>query len=191
VRIGLCAIVVAATVTPAAATKPCFDVCHLQQNQPLLLRGEGQIWIRRCETPKGGAEKCVVERIDVEGRVLATYPGSETDDERRFESKYLHGKKVAGLNYQTPWTDLKKPYTASGETATMTLRLDKSTLVCERSDKVIKRPLGCVPTALSVRMAGIGIDSKPEDPSGVTAVIATCNSSAGARDVVVVCQAKP
>lgn len=172
----------------ALATAPCFDACHLGQSQPLLVAGE--IWVRPCETTKG-TEKCVLQRIDLEGRVRATLPSDAIYPHDKFEKQYLRGKRVVRLNYNTAWDDLRKPYTVSLETATMTLRLDKATLVCERSGGVVKRPLGCTPTALSVRTAGVGPDSKPEDPTGITVVIASCTAGATTRDVIVVCRARP
>ena len=187
-RLLLAAAIVAIVGVPALATAPCFDACHLEQGQPLLVGGE--LWVRPCETVSG-TETCVVKRLDLEGQLRAKVPGDEVYDHDRFEAKYLAGKPVVRLYYRTPWTDLRKPYTVSIAAATMTLRLHKATLTCERTDGVVKRALGCTPSALSVRTAGVGRDSKPEDPTGVAVVIASCTAGKVTREVIAVCQAKP
>lgn len=173
-------------VAPALATEPCFDVCHLRQGQPLLLPAEHAILVRRCESRKG-TETCFVERLNLEGRLVTRLPSSDVDDERAFDAKYLRGKSVVRLNWGNPWADLTKPYGVSLPSSNMTLRLEQEVLVCERTTGVVKRSLGCRPTALSVRTAGVGQDGKPEDPSGVTLVIAAC----AAREVIAVCNPKP
>jgi hypothetical protein len=182
------ALIPLAAAGSALATAPCFDACHLAQGQPLLAGGE--IWVRPCKTVKK-TETCTIQRLDLDGRVTGTVAGDAIYDHSKFEKTYLGGKPAVRLNYGTPWTDLKKPYTVSLETATMTLRLRKGTLVCERTAGTIERPLGCTPSALSVRTAGIGQDSKPEDPTGIAVVIATCGSGTTTRDVIAVCQARP
>lgn len=187
-RSSVVVVVVFGVIATAGATAPCFEVCHLSQSQPLLV--DNEIWVRPCATVKG-KHSCVLQRLDVEGRVLATLPGDDLYDEEKFEQKHLANRTVARLFYQTAWSDLRKPYTVSSKTSTMTLRLDKTNLICERTSGVIKRPLGCKPSALSVRAGGMARDSSLEDPTGVAVVIATCGAGKTTRDVIAVCQARP
>jgi hypothetical protein len=172
----------------ANATAPCFEVCHLSQSQPLLV--EGTVWVRPCTTAKG-TQSCVLQRLDFDGRVLDTFSADVLRDEETFRRTYLDNHRVSRLVHQTPWTDLRKPYKLSLEAVTMTLRLDKTTLICERPNDVIKRSLDCKPFALSVRTSATGRDNKLEDPTGVTVVVASCGTRRNPRDVIAVCQAKP
>lgn len=182
---------------PAEAVAPCFDVCHLGQGQPLLLADAGTLWVRRCATAKAGAsEVCVLERVDVNGRVLEQVPLARSYDDHAFEAAHLDGHNVVGFGHQTAWTDLKKPYTITPYGARgSTLRFDRDALVCaaagartSRGSSTIRRPLGCTPRSVYVFAAGVGRDGKPEDPTGLLAIVATCADGSGTREVVSICR---
>lgn len=174
---------------PASAVAPCFDVCHLEQGQPLLLVDKGELWIRRCKRARSGLEvKCVLERVSLDGRALARLPHETSLDEQRFEQRHLRGHKIVRLGHQSAWKDLTKPYllTASYRKP-LTLRFVKDTLVCTSSRAKISRPLGCAPKSVHVMATGIGRDGKLEERRGVVAVIVTCKQP-GRREVVAICQ---
>jgi hypothetical protein len=180
---------------PAAALAPCPDVCHLGQGQPLLLADADQFWVRRCATAKPGADEvCVLERVDLEGRVLERVPREKSYDEDAFEDAYLKGHKVVGLGHQSAWTDLAKPYKLEPYRAPgVTLRFDRDALVCASAKAnakapAIRRPLGCTPKSVYVFAAGVGHDSKPEDPAGTAVVVATCADGPGTREAVAICR---
>ena len=192
--VGLAALAsLALGARPAGAVAPCFDVCHLGQGQPLLLADAGTLWVRRCTTAKpGAAEVCVLERVDVTGRVLEQVPLARSYDEDAFEAAHLNGHTVVGLGHQTAWTDLTKPYTITPYGARgSTLRFDRDALVCARAGgkpPTIRRPLGCTPRSVHVFAAGVARDNKPEDPTGLVAVVATCADGPGTREVVAICR---
>jgi hypothetical protein len=178
---------------PAAAVEPCFDVCHLGQGQPLLLADTDQLWVRRCSTAKpGAAEACALERVDATGRVLEKAPLAGRADERAFESAHLRGHRVVRFGHQTAWTDLTKPYafTPFGVRGSM-LRLDRDALVCapaRAKSPTVRRALGCTPRSVSLLAAGVGRDGKPEDPTGLVALVATCAEGRGTRQAVAICR---
>lgn len=174
---------------PASAVAPCFDVCHLEQGQPLLLVDKGELWVRRCMRSRSGLQtKCVLERVSLDGRALARVPHEASIDEQRFEQRHLQGHKVVRLGHQSAWRDLSKPYLhAASYRKPLTLRFVKDTLVCTSSGAKIRRPLGCTPSSVHVMATGIGRDGKLEERRGVVAVIVTCKQS-GRREVVAICQ---
>jgi len=191
----MAAILLGLSAAPAGALAPCFDVCHLSQGQPLLLVDARQLWVRR-RTPSepvprvGAPAKYILERVGLDGRVLARLPDESTHDDDQFEARHLRGHKVVGLAHQSPWRDLTRPYrhTPIGHKA-LTLRLVKNSLVCTSASTTVRRPLGCVPTSVYVLATGIGRDSKPEEPWGVVAVIATCKQQM--REAIAICQSSP
>jgi hypothetical protein len=193
--VGLAALALALGARPAAALAPCHDVCHLGQGQPLLLVDVDEIWLRRCATAKPGAQEvCVLERVDLEGRVLERVPREKSYDEEGFEDTYLKGHKIVRLGHQSAWTDLAKPYKLDPYRAPgVTLRFDRDALVCAAAKAkgqvpTIRRPLGCTPKSVYVLAAGIGYDSKPEDPAGTVTVLATCADGPGTREAVAICR---
>lgn len=123
VGFGLCAL-------PASALAPCFDGCHLNQGQPLYLVDAANLWVRRCMTT-GGVAECVLERVDLDGRVLEKLPAPAGRHAREFESLHLRGHKVARLGHQTAWKELSQPYAHNpiGRPG-LELRLELNTLVC-------------------------------------------------------------
>jgi hypothetical protein len=176
---------------PASAVAPCFDLCHLNQGQPLLLVDKGELWIRRCTRARSGTPpaKCVLERVGLDGRVLAQVLQEASHDERRFKQRHLRGHKVARLGHQSAWRDLTKPYLHRPIVGkSLRLRFVKNTLVCTSSRTKIRRPLGCRPSSVVVMATGIGRDGKPEEQRGVVAIIATCKQKRGTREVVAICQ---
>jgi hypothetical protein len=180
-------------VRPAGALKPCFDVCHLGQGQPLLLADADELWVRRCVTPKPGAlETCVLERVDVNGGVLERVLLAQSYDEEAFQDAHLRGHTIVRLDFQTAWTDLTKPYKLAPYGARGSkLGLDRDALVCAPAGAmapVIRRPLGCAPRGVYVFAAGVGRSGKPEDPAGTVAVVATCAAGSGTHEVVAICR---
>jgi hypothetical protein len=189
--LAMAALVVAAQ--PAGATAPCFDVCHLQQGQPLLLADTGSLWLRRCATAKAGAsEVCVLERVDASGGVLEQVPLEKSYDDDAFEAAHLDGHTVVRLGHQTAWTDLTRPYKiAPYQAPSSILRFDRDTLVCgppATKAPAIRRPLGCTPRSVYVFAAGVARDGKAEDPTGLVAVVATCASGRGTREAIAICR---
>ncbi len=176
---------------PASAVAPCFDVCHLEQGQPLLLVDKGELWIRRCLRSRDGtAAKCVLEHVSLGGRALARVPQASID-EQRFEQRHLRGHKIVRLEHQSAWKDLTKPYLhAAIYRKPLTLRFVKDTLVCTTSRAKTRRHLGCTPKNVHVMATGIGSDGKLAERRGVVAVIVTCKQP-GRREVVAICQSSP
>ena len=188
---------------PAVAVKPCFDVCHLGQGQPLLLADTDELWVRRCATLEPGKpEVCVLERVALDGRVLERVPHETSYDEDQFETDHLKDHRPVRFGHQSPWTDLAKPYTLEPYGApSLTLRFDRDVLLCgpapakpkakkpkARKAKSSRYPLGCTPSTVDVYAAGIGPDSKPEDPTGTIAVVVACAEGQGTRESVVICR---
>lgn len=178
---------------PAAAVAPCFEVCHLGQGQPLLLVDVDVLWVRRCATARpGAAAVCVLERVDLRGRVLERVPHERSYDDEAFEKAHLRGHTLAGLHHQSAWTDLTKPYTVAPSGArSSTLRIERGALVCAPASATapaIRRPFGCAPRSVYVFAAGLAPDGKPRDPKGTVAVVATCADGPGTREAVAICQ---
>jgi hypothetical protein len=188
----LAAAALALGARPAAAVAPCFHVCHLGQGQPLLLADVDQLWIRRCSTPKPGAQACVLERVDRDGRVLEQVPHARSYDEDAFEAAHLRGHEVVSFGHQSAWTDLKKRYELAPYRAPRSiLRIDRGALVCAADDAAagaIRRPLGCTPRGVHVFAGGTGRNGLPEDPTGTSVVVATCADGSGTREVVAICR---
>ena len=189
----------ASGAAPAGAVAPCFDVCHLGQGQPLLLTDANELWVRRCTTARPGATSaCVLERTDAGGRVLETVPLAHSYDDDAFEAAHLKGHQVVRLGYQTAWADLRKPYKLEPYGARSSLlRIDRDTLVCappaaiapsKSTAPAVRRPFGCAPRSVSVFAASVGRDGKPEDPTGLVAVVAVCADGKGTREVVAICR---
>ncbi len=183
---------------PAEAVAPCFHVCHLGQGQPLLLADADELWVRRCTTAKrGAAAACVLERVDVNGRVLEQVPHERSYDEEAFEKAHLQGHTVVGFGHQTAWTKLTGPYTIAPYGAPgLMLRLERDALVCapvgaKAGAWTIRRPLGCSPRSVHVFAAGVGRNGKPEDPTGLVAVVATCADGRSTREAVAICRPAP
>jgi hypothetical protein len=178
---------------PVGAVAPCFDVCHLGQGQPLLLTDADELWVRRCTTARpGAASACVLERTDASGRVLETVPLADSYDDDAFEAAHLKGHQVVGLGYQTAWADLRKPYKLEPYGARRSLlRIDRDALVCALPTATappVRRSFGCAPSSVSVFAASIGRDGKPEDPTGLVAVVAVCADGKGTREAVAICR---
>jgi hypothetical protein len=171
---------VLAVALPAGAVAPCPDTCHFSQGQPLLLADVKQLWVRPCDTPTGGTETCVAQRLDRSGKVLAVAPVPTLFD-GEFPRRELEGHTVVGLHWQSPWADLTRPYAIQLAGQTVQLSIEKDTLVCTApGSPVTRRPLGCAPKSARP-FAGF-----PKDP-GVMVLMATCAIPSGEHEVVATC----
>lgn len=179
-------------VAPAAeATAPCFPVCRLSQGTPLLLADANELWVRRCVATSPAKQTCVLQRIDLDGRVLQEVPLAGRYDAREFERAHLDGHTVVGFGHQAWWTDLRKPYRLEPyKRPPMTLKLEGSSLVCTADGaraRPTRVPLGCAPREVHVYAGGIGRDNLPEDPTATVAVMVTC-AGQPAREQIAVCR---
>lgn len=170
----------------AHAYMPCPYTCRLGLGQPLFLSDSGALLINRCDRPAD--RLCVVERRDLDGKVLGKLPRvpSRTGRDKDFNEEFLKDHTVQLLEEIGAWDNVSRPFALDKKKTQQVLQLSlaRSVLTCTVPGRpTVTRDFGCVPNAISI----FGIPASAESTQHPIVAFADCK--ADGYQAAVVCQA--